>query len=127
MNGFQIIGVSIAAIFGLTAVVGLFKRRITLPSGLFWLTVWTTAAVAILNPEWTRIVAEALGIARGADLVFYCAILAMLIGFFLVYAKLRRLDHRLTEIVREMAIDEATGHVAEDSPPSHAATKPRTG
>ncbi len=109
MNGFQIIGVSIAAIFALVAVVGLIKRRIALPSGLFWLTVWTTAAVAILNPEWTRIVAEKLGIARGADLVFYCSILAMFVGFFLVYAKLRRLDQRLTSIVREIAIDEASG------------------
>jgi hypothetical protein len=107
VNGFQIIGVSVAAAFGLMALAGLLKRRISLPSGLFWLTVWTAAALAILNPEWTRVVAQALGIARGADLVFYCAILAMFVGFFLVYAKLRRLDHRLTTIVREMAIDEA--------------------
>ncbi len=121
MNGFQIIGVSIAAIFGLVAVVGLVRRRIALPSGLFWLTIWTTAAIAILNPEWTRIVAESLGIARGADLVFYCAILAMFVGFFLVYAKLRRLDHRLTAIVREIAIDEATGREAgRDEPTTEA-------
>lgn len=109
MNGFQIIGTSIAAAFGLIALVGLFKRRIALPSGLLWLTIWTTAAIAILNPDWTRIVAEALGIARGADLVFYCAILAMFVGFFLVYAKLRRIEHRLTHVVREIAIEEAGG------------------
>ncbi len=115
MNGFQIIGVSVAAAFALVAVVGLIKRRIALPSGVFWLTVWTAAAVAILNPEWTRIVAEKLGIARGADLVFYCSILAMFVGFFLVYAKLRRLDQRLTTIVREIAIDAATGAAESDS------------
>ena len=108
MNGFQIVSVSIAALFCAIVVVGLARRRVALGSALFWLTVWVAAAVAILNPEWTRVVAEALGIARGADLVFYCAILAMFIGFFLVYAKLRRIDHALTEVARALAIERAT-------------------
>ena len=107
MNGFQIVSVSIAALFCAIVVVGLARRRVALGSALFWLTVWVAAAVAILNPEWTRVVAEALGIARGADLVFYCAILAMFIGFFLVYAKLRRIDQTMTRIVRAVAIDDA--------------------
>jgi hypothetical protein len=107
MNGFQIVSIAIAALFSVIVVVGLTRRRIAIASALFWLTVWIGAAVVILNPEWTRVVAEVLGIARGADLVFYCAILAMFIGFFLVYAKLRRLDSTLTRIVRALAIEEA--------------------
>ena len=113
MNGFQIAATSIAALFCLIVLVGLVKRRVALPSALFWLTVWVSAAVAILNPDWTRIVAERLGIARGADLVFYCAILAMFIGFFLVYAKLRKLDRTMTRIVRAVAVNEpASGPTA---------------
>lgn len=109
MNGFQFLGTSIAALFGLIALIGLFKRRVSRASALFWLAVWTSAGVAILNPEWTRIVAEVLGIARGADLVFYLSILTMFMGFFLVFAKLRRLDRTMTRIVRDIAIGDAGG------------------
>lgn len=109
MNGFQVVSLSIAGLFSLIVLVGLLRRRVNLGSALFWLAVWVAAGLAILNPEWTRIVAEALGIARGADLVFYCAILAMFIGFFLVYAKLRRLDHTMTQIVRAVALERPLG------------------
>lgn len=107
MNGFQIVSLSIAALFSLLVVVGLTRRRVAPASAAFWLAVWIAAAVFILNPEWTRIVAESLGIARGADLVFYFGILAMFIGFFLVYVKLRRLDRTMTLLVRDRALDEA--------------------
>ena len=107
MNGFQVLSLSIAALFCLIVMIGLSKRRIALGSALLWLALWIGAAVAIINPDWTRLVAQFLGIDRGADLVFYSAILAMLIGFFLVYAKLRKLEQAVTTIVREVAIDEA--------------------
>ena len=48
--------------------------------------------------------AQPLGIARGADLVFYCAILAMFIGFFMVYVRLRRLETTLTKLTRHLAL-----------------------
>ena len=108
MNGFQLFSTALSALFSLLVLIGLFKRRIALGSAIFWLTTWISAAVVILNPDWTRVVAEFAGIARGADLVFYCAILAMFIGFFLVYARLRKLDQTMTQIVRAIAINEAT-------------------
>ncbi len=108
MNGFQVVSLSIAALFCLIVLLGLSKRRIAIGSALLWLALWIGAATAIINPEWTRLAAELLGIDRGADLVFYFAILAMFVGFFLVYAKLRRLEQAMTLIVREMAIGEGT-------------------
>ena len=107
MNGFQIVSVSIAVLFAALVILGLSRKRLSLANALFWLGVWGAAAVAILNPDLTRVAAGFLGIDRGADLVFYGAILAMFIGFFLVYAKLRRLEQTMTGIVRRQALQDA--------------------
>ncbi len=115
MNGFQLVGVSIAGLFFVIVLVGVARERLARPSALFWLSIWAGAAVAILNPELTRVVAERLGIARGADLVFYFAILAMFIGFFIVYTRLRRIEQTLTRIVRRAAISEALEHREQES------------
>lgn len=107
MNGFQIITLTIVGLFLALTVSALIRRRIGLPSAMFWTALWTAAAVAIIEPDITVAIARFLGIARGADLVFYFAILLTFVGFFLVYAKLRRLEQALTKIVRQTAIDEA--------------------
>lgn len=107
MNGFQIFGITLSSLFMLIVLTGLFRRRIGLRSALFWLAIWIGAAITIANPETTRIVAQTLGITRGADLVFYCAILAGTVGFFLVYAKLRRLEQAVTRVVRDLASETA--------------------
>jgi len=45
-----------------------------------------------------------VGIERGADFVFYCAILMMFVGFFLMYSRMRRMESSLTKLVRQLAI-----------------------
>ena len=112
MNVFQIIGIGLAAAFVVGLVVGTARGRIRRVTALAWGTLWVAAAIAIARPEITKVAAQALGIARGADLVFYTGILAMFVGFFVVYVKLRRIDTTLTRIVRHIAMDEATPAVS---------------
>ena len=71
-----------------------------------WILLWAAAAIAIARPRLTVLAARALGIDRGADLIFYLAILATLIGFFLIYVRLRRVEENLTHLVRHLAIQE---------------------
>ena len=66
-----------------------------------------TATIAIAQPETTVAAARLLGITRGADLVFYLAILGMIIGFFAVYLGLRRLEGEITSLVRNIALQQA--------------------
>ena len=96
---FVILGISFAITLTLTV------RRVVAPRvGFAWAMLWIAAAVAIARPELTAMVARALGIGRGTDLVLYVAILAMVFGFFAVYVRLRRVESDLTKIVRELAI-----------------------
>ncbi len=96
---FIVLGISFAITVALTV-----RRSITPRVGFAWGMLWIAAAVAIARPELTAIVARALGIGRGTDLVLYVAILAMVFGFFAIYVRLRRIESDLTKIVRELAI-----------------------
>lgn len=107
MNAFQILGVGFSLLVVLLVAAALLRRRVARGPGVFWLLVWCAAAGAIAFPQATALAAAALGISRGADLVFYCAILAMMAGFFLVYARLRRLEASVTELTRYLAIRDA--------------------
>jgi hypothetical protein len=111
VNGFQILGITLCGGFALLVVLAALRKRLRPLPGAAWLTLWTAAGVAIARPELTVIVAQKLGIQRGADLIFYLAILGMFVGFFLIYVRLRRVDEALTTVVRRLAIAEARHRV----------------
>ena len=108
INLFQILAVAIVGGLFALSVVAMFRGWATRREGLTWAFVWLCTGVAIVRPDLTVLVAGALGIGRGADLVLYCAVIVMLIGFFMVYARLRRLRRDLTLLSRHLAIRDAT-------------------
>lgn len=61
----------------------------------------------ILFPDHTNTIAQKLGVGRGADLLFYCCILLFLFIIVKLFARLRRLEATLTELVRQQAIKDA--------------------
>jgi small membrane protein len=79
---------------------GRVRRRIV----AFWLMVWITTAVFAAWPRGTLIVARAVGIGRGTDLVLYSFVFVVLIGFFYIYSRFRRVERDLTRLVRELAV-----------------------
>jgi hypothetical protein len=107
MNAFQYVvlllltGLSAATMRGV--VGGTIRKRV----GGFWMLIWFAAAAALIWPNATRVVARALGIGRGTDLVLYVSVFAMLAGFFYIYTRFRKLDRALTLLVRELAIERA--------------------
>src|SRR4051812_41518066 len=80
------------------------RRQASLRVAFAWSSLWIGAAVTIAWPPIPVRVAHFLGIARGADLVFYLAILGMFAGFFAVYVRFRRMESEMTRIVRELAL-----------------------
>ena len=54
--------------------------------------------------EGTTTVASLLGIRRGADLLLYCTALGSILGFFMMYLRLRRVRRDLTVLTRQIAI-----------------------
>ncbi len=65
------------------------------------------AVVFILFPDITNDIANRLGVGRGADLIFYTSILIFWFVILKLYARIRRLEQIITQVVRKEAIDEA--------------------
>jgi hypothetical protein len=65
------------------------------------------AVFFILFPDYTNVIARKLGVGRGADLLFYICILFFLFILIKLFARIRRLEKTLTDLVRQQAKDEA--------------------
>lgn len=118
MNYYQI---SALVVFVTLLVLGLLARyhnRVTARETFGWCTIWIAAAIVTIWPGITSIPASFLGIGRGADLVFYCGIIAMMIGFWRTLVRFRRLERDMTLLVRRLALEEAS------SSPSFAGAQP---
>jgi len=113
---FQILAVAVVTCLFVLSIVAMVRGWATRREGLTWAFVWLCTGVAIARPDLTTLVAQALGIRRGADLVLYCAVIVMLIGFFMVYARLRRLRRDLTLLTRHLAIRDAAPTSLTDQP-----------
>jgi hypothetical protein len=61
--------------------------------------------IFVLYPEITNQIAHFLGIGRGADLLFYMAILGFAYLHMLLYAKIKKLEDQITTIVRKQSLD----------------------
>ena len=115
---------AINRVVGLFLILSLLAMRwgwATRRESLIWALVWLVAGGAIIWHDVTSVIARALGIGRGADLVLYCAVVVMMVGFLMVYVRMRRIRRELTLLVRELAIREAAV-TSVAKPPDKAST-----
>jgi hypothetical protein len=107
LTPFQALALSLLlglALWTASAVVrGTLRKHVA----LLWLGLWCGGALAVIWPQSTAVIAHRLGIGRGADLLLYCSVLAMVAAFFYVYTRFRRVDRQLTLLVRRLAIEGA--------------------
>lgn len=107
MSLFQILALLLVGLLFLLSILAMLRGWASRREGVMWALLWLAAAVAIIWPGVTRIVANALGIGRGTDLVLYCAVVMMMVGFLMTYVRLRRIRRDLTLLVRHLAIRDA--------------------
>lgn len=119
MRLFQILALPFIAAMLLVSVRNLVKVSSRRVAALFWVLLWLATLVAVLYPDTTTQLARALGIYRGADLLVYSAVLAFIVGFYVVSLRLRQLSREITLLTRELALLDAERK--QDSPPSQRA------
>lgn len=71
-----------------------------------WAVFWLLVGLAALAPKKTDIIAQWLGVARGADLLVYLSIIALFFLVFRIIVKLEKMDRDITKVVRKNALDE---------------------
>ncbi len=104
MSAFQLVTLPLLVLLlGITGA-GVVKRRLAPRAGIGWMLLWTASIVAIARPGLLVVIARYLGIGRGADLVFYLAIIFVFVAMFLIYLRFKRLDEQITKLTRQIAI-----------------------
>jgi len=97
--------------------VYVFALRSKVTDRLIMLVLAVVGIVLLAWPGLSSTVAGFVGIGRGADLVFYLFIVFCLFRFVSQAASTRRLEERLTEVVREQALVNARPPWSSDGPP----------
>lgn len=80
------------------------KGDITNRELIIWSIFWLLVALATIVPKQTDIVAQWLGVERGADLLVYLSIIVLFFIVFKIIVKLEKIDRNITKIVRNTAI-----------------------
>lgn len=110
-----------------SAVVCILRvHRGSLPrfSGFVWAVIWIGGTLLILNPGITTRIGSFLGIGRGADFVFYLAVVSGLYALLALYRRVRHMEIALTELGREQAIRDAIPPLAPETRDDGTARSP---
>jgi len=100
--------ITIFVIFSLLKLFGQKQsNKLSLFSFVIWAIVWLIVLLVFWQPEITSYLANILGIGRGADLVVYLAVLAIIYLLFRVFVRLNKIETEITKLVREDAIKNA--------------------
>jgi len=88
-----------------TAVLAGFRRRRVSPRGIvFWTLMWLLVGVVAVWPDVTYVVADLVGITRGADLVLYLGLLLVFLILFRGAVRMEKIERDLAAIVRVLAL-----------------------
>ena len=71
-----------------------------------WLIFWVFVSLATLVPQQTDVMAQFLGVGRGADLLVYLSIIALFFVVFKIIVKLEKIDRDITKVVRQTALED---------------------
>jgi hypothetical protein len=71
------------------------------------LVVVALGIIAVLWPDLTVYVANAVGVGRGTDLVLYVFVMVFLYSTAATAQRIHRLEHQVTLLTRELAISQA--------------------
>jgi hypothetical protein len=85
----------------------LLLPRQTLLRKLFVLVFVGVMLFFSVRPEWSTVIANLLGVGRGADFLFYVSHLVMFFIAFVYYLKFKDLEGKFGRLVRKLAILDA--------------------
>jgi small membrane protein len=97
--------------FALFAILKTWKQYQARKVSKYWLFTfglfWTIVAIVAITPQTTDIVAEYVGVGRGADLLVYIGVVVLFYLAHRLMLKQQQLSDEMTELVRKVAIDAA--------------------
>ena len=102
-----LIQIILAAGIVIIAAYMYLRLRSTLFDVILIVAFLITGIVFVMFNELTDVIAHFLGISRGADMIFYLGILFLFFLILKLYSRLRKVEQKFTEFVRNKSIEEA--------------------
>lgn len=91
------------------------QQAIRNAEALIWSVMWIMALLVVWRPDTSTVIAQWVGIGRGADLILYAAVTLLLILVFQLHVAHVRLERTLTELIRRQALQEFETTVIADA------------
>ena len=91
-------------------IAGAFASRIFRTKVLYRLValaLFLAAPILIIFPDFTTVIAHALGVGRGTDLLLYFSLVAGIYVVLLMYLRIRALDQKIADLTRAIALGNA--------------------
>lgn len=104
MNLIQILLILVAVAF-LVVYLGYFRS--VLRDRLIAFGIFASVVFAVLFPDLTTTVANAVGVGRGTDLILYLLVVGSVFAVVMLATRLISIENTLTELVRQLAISNA--------------------
>jgi hypothetical protein len=89
------------------AVYMYLRIRSTLLDVILILLFFGAGVFFVIFPDTTTDIAHWVGVSRGADLLFYSAILFLFFLILKLYSRLRKVEQKFTDLVRSKSLEEA--------------------
>jgi hypothetical protein len=102
-----IIQVILTICIALIAVYMYLRLRSTLFDLILILIFFGVGVFFVLFPETTNKIANLVGVSKGANLLLYSAILFLFFLILKLYSRLRKVEQKFTELVRNKSLEEA--------------------
>lgn len=105
---FQLLFLAFSAI-AIGSVVMKKRSGLIGPRGAwFWVLFWLLADAAMLRPDSVTVLANHLGIGRGADFVLYVSLAVIFFLLFKLHLKIESIGRDITRVVRKDALEKQT-------------------
>ena len=109
-----IIQVVLTICIALIAVYMYMRLRSSLIDVILIVLFFLAGTFFVLFPDTTNDIAHFVGVSKGANLFLYTAITFLFFLILKLYARLRRVEDKFTELVRNKSLEEAEDLSAED-------------
>ena|SRR3989344_8331077 len=110
MSTIQYFFIIVLILLGYRTVVKWRSRDLRFSEFIFWMALWTAVAIVVVYPKTSTLVANLLGVGRGADLVIYSSLLLIFYLLFRIFMRLEKMEQQITKIVIETALNEKNDH-----------------
>lgn len=80
------------------------EGKVMLGEFIFWFSLWASGLILVIWPNTATIVADKIGVGRGADAVIYTSLVILFYLLFRTHVELENLRHEITKLVQEIAL-----------------------